>query len=61
MKNIMYKYLRRLIISFFIINGFNYICANAFIFIPINVITLLFVTLLGMPGIIVINLIYFIV
>lgn len=56
-----YKYIKKIIISFLIINGFNYICGNSLVFIPINVVTILIVALLGIPGIITINLIYFII
>ena len=60
MKNILVNYLKRLIISFLVINGFNCICGSILMFIPVNVITILIVALLGIPGIITINLIYFI-
>jgi len=60
MKNFLYNYLKRLIISFLIINGFNCICGNILMFIPINMLTVLIVALLGIPGIITLNLIYYI-
>ena len=61
MKNIIYIYLRKIIISFLIINGFNFICGNLLVYIPINVFNVLFVALLGIPGIITMNILYFII
>ncbi|MBO4600876.1 MAG: pro-sigmaK processing inhibitor BofA family protein [Bacilli bacterium] len=60
MINIITKCLRKILISFLIINGFNCICGNILMFIPVNILTILIVALLGIPGIISINLIYFI-
>ena len=53
--------LRKLIVSFLIINTFNFICGNLFIFIPINILTILIVTISGIPGIILINLLYYLI
>jgi len=41
---------RKILISFFILYGFNVIASNFNIIIPINVITVLLVSLLGLPA-----------
>lgn len=41
---------RKLLISFFVLYGFNVIASNFNIIIPINVITILLVSLLGLPA-----------
>ena len=42
-------FLKKILLSFFILYGFNVIAANFNILIPINVITVLLVSLLGLP------------
>ncbi|MCI8346368.1 MAG: hypothetical protein HFJ12_00275 [Bacilli bacterium] len=49
MKKIMI-YIRRLIMSFFILYGYNLIAVNFNMVIPINVITIGVVTFLGVPS-----------
>ncbi len=51
MKKILY-YLKNLIISGFVLYGYNLIAVNFNMIIPINVFTILFVTFLGSPALI---------
>lgn len=48
MKKILY-FLRNIVISFFILYGFNVIASNFDIIVPINLITVLLVSVLGLP------------
>ena len=57
----MYIFLRRIICSFLIINCFNFICGNYLMFIPVNVLSIFIIAVFGIPGIISINLIYFLI
>ena len=61
LSKVLYKTLKKLIYSFLIINLFNYICGGYLVFIPINVISILLIAVFGIPGIISINLIYFLI
>ena len=56
-----YNIIKKIITSFLVINGFNYICGNILPFIPINTLNIIIIAILGMPGIISINLIYFLI
>lgn len=56
-----YKILKRIICAFLIINCFNFICGNFLVFIPINITSILLIAVFGIPGIISINLIYFLI
>ena len=58
---LIYKILKKIICAFLIINCFNFICGNFLVFIPINVISILLIAVFGIPGIISINLIYFLI
>lgn len=42
-------FLRNIVISFFILYGFNVIASNFDIIVPINLITVLLVSVLGLP------------
>lgn len=61
MANKLVKILKKLCIAFVMLYGLNLILSNVNIFIPINIITILLVTLLGSPGIIGLVVIYFII
>lgn len=45
-----FSYFKRVIISGFILYGYNLIAVNFNMMLPINVITLLFITFLGAPA-----------
>ena len=61
LQNVIGIFLKRIVYSFLIINCFNFICGNYLLFIPVNVITILIIAVFGIPGIISINLIYFLI
>jgi len=61
MKLKFYKLFKKIIVSFLIINSFNYLCSSFLAFIPINVITIFIIAILGIPGIIALNLLYIII
>ncbi|MBR5662094.1 MAG: pro-sigmaK processing inhibitor BofA family protein [Bacilli bacterium] len=60
-QKLIYKVLKRIICAFLIINCFNFICGSFLIFIPINIISIFLIVVFGIPGIISINLIYFLI
>ena len=45
-----FSYFKRVVISGFILYGYNLIAVNFNMMLPINVITLLFITFLGVPA-----------
>ncbi len=45
-----FKILRQIVFSSFLLYGYNIIATNFNLIIPINVITIIFVTILGAPG-----------
>lgn len=53
------KICKKIILSFCIIYAFNIVAVGLNIFIPINVITLLIVTILGIPGLLALIGIYY--
>ncbi len=55
------KVLRKICIAFVMLYGLNIILNNVNIFIPINIITLILVTMLGVPGILGLVVTYFII
>lgn len=57
---IILKLLKNLILAFCFIYGFDLIATGLNIFIPINVITILIVTILGLPGLVALIGVYFI-
>ena len=58
---IIYMILKKVVCAFLIINCFNFICGTVLISIPVNVLSILIIAVLGIPGIIAINLIYFLI
>ena len=44
-----FSFVKKLILSSFILYGFNLIASPLNVIVPINIITVLFITLLGMP------------
>lgn len=61
MANKIIKWLKKICIAFVMLYGLNIILGSVDIFIPINVITLVLVTLLGAPGILGLVVTYFII
>lgn len=59
MKKIILKILSKLCFAFVSIYGLNLILSGVNIFIPINIITIVLVTLLGSPGILGLVTVYF--
>ena len=55
------KIIRKLCIAFVMLYGLNLILSGMNIFIPINIITLILVTLLGTPGILGLVVTYFLI
>lgn len=55
------KIIRKLCIAFVMLYGLNLILSGMNIFIPINIITLVLVTLLGTPGILGLVITYFLI
>ena len=55
------KIIRKLCIAFVMLYGLNLILSGMDIFIPINIITLVLVTLLGTPGILGLVVTYFLI
>ena len=45
-----FSFVKKLILSSFILYGFNLIASPLNVIVPINIITVLVITLLGMPG-----------
>lgn len=45
-----FSFIKKLILSSFILYGFNLIASPLNVIVPINVVTVLVITLLGMPG-----------
>ena len=60
MAKMILKLFRNLILAFCFIYGFDLIAMGLNVFIPINIITILVVTILGLPGLIALIGIYFI-
>ena len=56
-----YKLIKKLVLSFVMLYLFNYFLSSLQIFIPINIITLLIVTFLGIPGLSSLIILFFIV
>lgn len=56
-----YKLMKKLVLSFVMLYLFNYFLSSLQIFIPINLITLLTVTFLGIPGLSSLIILFFIV
>lgn len=54
------KIVKRVILSFCIIYGFNLIASGLNIFIPINFVTIAMVTFLGIPGLLALIGVYFV-
>ena len=52
MKNIFY-FIKKFVLSFFILFGFNFFAINFNLLVPINFITTFIVYLLGIPGLVV--------
>lgn len=61
MKKIILKILSKLCFAFVSIYGLNLILSGVNIFIPINIITIVLVTLLGSPGILGLVTVYFLI
>lgn len=61
MVNLIIKVLKKICIAFVMLYGLNILLSSINIFIPINVITLILVTLLGSPGILGLVAIYFLI
>ncbi len=61
MVNILIKALKKICIAFVMLYGLNIILSSVNIFMPINIITVLLVTLLGSPGILGLVAIYFLI
>lgn len=61
MKNKIIKQVRKVCIAFVMLYGLNLILSSANIFIPINIITIILVTLLGSPGILGLVTVYFLI
>ena len=61
MKKIILKILSKLCFAFVSIYGLNLILSGVNIFIPINLITIVLVTLLGSPGILGLVTVYFLI
>ena len=55
------KYIRKLCMAFIMLYGLNLILSAIDIFIPINAITLILVTILGIPGILGLVVTYFLI
>ncbi len=53
--------LRKVVVAFLILYGFNLLVSSINIFIPINIITLLVVTFLGIPGLLSLIVLFFLV
>lgn len=56
-----FSFFKRLVLSFFILYGFNIIGSNFNIIIPINIVTVLIIALLGFPALLMLLLLYLIV
>lgn len=56
-----FSLIKKIVFSVFLIYGFNLISAPLNLIIPINVITVGFITLLGLPALLSLILVYFIV
>lgn len=61
MMNKIIKLIRKICIAFVMLYGLNLILSSANIFIPINLITIILVTLLGSPGILGLVITYFLI
>lgn len=61
MKNMIGTILKKIVFAFGIIYGLNIILKNAGVYIPINVITLAITSFLGVPGLLSIFAIFFII
>lgn len=61
MMKLVIKVLKKLCIAFIMLYGLNIILSSVNIFIPINLITIILVTLLGSPGILGLVAIYFLI
>jgi len=61
MANKIIKMLKKICIAFVMLYGLNIILGSVDIFIPINIFTLILVTLLGAPGILGLVVTYFII
>ncbi len=57
--NIILKIIKKIILSFCIIYAFNLIAAGLDIFIPINFVTIIVITILGFPGLFALIAIYY--
>ena len=55
------KLIKKIILAFCFIYGFDFIVAGMNIFIPINLITLSVVTILGLPGLLALLGVYFVI
>ena len=55
------KIIKKVCIAFAMLYGLNFILTAVDIFIPINIITLIFVSILGVPGILGLVVTYFII
>ena len=61
MANKIIKILRKICIAFVILYGLNILLSSINMFIPINIITILLVSILGTPGILGLVITYFII
>ena len=59
--NILYIVIKKIILAFCFIYGFDLIATGINVFIPINILTILVVTLLGFPGLLALIGVYFII
>ena len=61
MINILFKAVRKVVIAIFMLYGLNLIIASLNIVIPINLITISLITLLGLPGLCTLVIMFFVI
>ncbi|MEG0794240.1 MAG: pro-sigmaK processing inhibitor BofA family protein [Bacilli bacterium] len=57
---VIFQIVKKIVLAFCLVYGFNLIVPGLNIFIPINIITILVVTLLGIPGLLSLVAIFFV-